>query len=640
MNRPALLALLLASSGGCSLLDALQGTGSQATRPPEPKHAFMGSQIDTFVDESGNQADVPVDLSQVSIRAHVETGDAFSVIDGKGSADGQFSIDVPDGPFLLQVGTNYYATSSGVKGLDLGRTLGGLPRAAQATTPTMLKLELDMMSPWEEGHRLDIVVPQTGVWGYVSPGSMNDPVVGDVTLAATMDWAAQAFPPVLVDAARGDRPVVIQLVFATTPSGLRYQRAQNYAPLSFSQSDGGFTQARGSFSSMDDSILRGLSWRRSVSEMLRRDVHPQAVVNRQTVLVHMSHFPPIGQIASTADLFIAEADGTQSFDVTLDGAIMGMLPSSQGEGTVMLRHDISLAVPYPIPGFDTKSVEAVISTNVIGIPSVAEPLLGPPRSLLVDGQPPQPTVVAISTSPTVTWNSPSLGAAGGYAVGVLELVPAGQPLVSVATFFTTQTRMRIPPGIFASGKRYFVRVTSRFVEGVDLATQPHRRSPRIAVADALTSALEIAGAGQGCADGSREGFLEVPAFPNIAACRGSWNGAISDPSARAICVSGWHLCTHLDTGILREISFQQATAFTGCFAFDAAPDGGSCLPCTGAGGSQNDMGGVGSGCGSKIEGSSSCLGSGRIDVVENQRNSCSFQEGVTDGVVCCKDIAP
>ena len=140
----------------------------------------------------------------------------------------------------------------------------------------------------------------------------------------------------------------------------------------------------------------------------------------------------------------------------------------------------------------------------------------------------------------------------------------------------------------------------------------------------------------GCADGTREGFIGVNAFPGIAACAGTWSGHVSN-GAR-LCASGWDVCSDRSPQV-KAISFEQATAFAGCFAFNAANDNDQCNPCTGGDGA-DDMAGVGAACPSALGGQKSCLGSGRIDAAccldYQSGTACQFKPGVTSGVVCCR----
>jgi len=77
----------------------------------------------------------------------------------------------------------------------------------------------------------------------------------------------------------------------------------------------------------------------------------------------------------------------------------------------------------------------------------------------------------------------------------------------------------------------------------------------------------------GCADGTREGFIDATRFPDVAACAGGWVQDLDvSTSASALCAAGWHVCDQTDTEV-RAVSFVEATAFPGCFAFRASVDG-------------------------------------------------------------------
>ena len=52
---------------------------------------------------------------------------------------------------------------------------------------------------------------------------------------------------------------------------------------------------------------------------------------------------------------------------------------------------------------------------------------------------------------------------------------------------------------------------------------------------------------------------------------------------------------------------------------------------------QDNMAGMGRGCGHVSYANSSCIANGRIDVFPaNMTSSCEFREGLTSGVLCCK----
>jgi hypothetical protein len=147
-------------------------------------------------------------------------------------------------------------------------------------------------------------------------------------------------------------------------------------------------------------------------------------------------------------------------------------------------------------------------------------------------------------------------------------------------------------------------------------------------------------ASSGCADGTREGLLDIAAFPNVAACGGSWSGNVAN--ARPLCAAGWAPCLGPHPAV-KTITFEAATAFAGCFAIDTAHDNSSCQPsCSRAiqlgidSASDIDMGAIGRDCRNKDARASSCLGSGRIDFSRNSGTGCNFAPGLS-GVVCCKE---
>ncbi|XP_014671248.1 PREDICTED: neurogenic locus notch homolog protein 1-like [Priapulus caudatus] len=79
----------------------------------------------------------------------------------------------------------------------------------------------------------------------------------------------------------------------------------------------------------------------------------------------------------------------------------------------------------------------------------------------------------------------------------------------------------------------------------------------------------------GCADGTSEG-LEQHKY--LAACSGSWVGHVHNSSH--LCGDGWRVCSWYDEDTLRRISWSEAIAVDGCYAYNAAHDNGLCRECT------------------------------------------------------------
>jgi hypothetical protein len=115
------------------------------------------------------------------------------------------------------------------------------------------------------------------------------------------------------------------------------------------------------------------------------------------------------------------------------------------------------------------------------------------------------------------------------------------------------------------------------------------------------SGPETAPAASGCADGTREAFLNESVFPGIAGCGSSADGAPftydqAMASAGTICAAGWHWCGPGDVGTSGAAAPSTAgatcgwieSASSGCAVFQSftAPD------CAGASSSTSSVGGA------------------------------------------------
>ena len=86
--------------------------------------------------------------------------------------------------------------------------------------------------------------------------------------------------------------------------------------------------------------------------------------------------------------------------------------------------------------------------------------------------------------------------------------------------------------------------------------------------------LFIPSEGSGCADGSSEGLEH---HGKVAACEGEWAGHVQNSSY--LCARGWRVCGWYDEHVLKTITWKDAMSVEGCFAFNAAQDGGECKEC-------------------------------------------------------------
>lgn len=146
--------------------------------------------------------------------------------------------------------------------------------------------------------------------------------------------------------------------------------------------------------------------------------------------------------------------------------------------------------------------------------------------------------------------------------------------------------------------------------------------------DMASTKVVIKGSDSGCRDGSTEGFA---IHKDVHACKGKWEGHVK--KGRGLCQRGWRVCSPRDQASLKYISWLDIFDLQGCYAYNAENSRGKCKRCT-----NGRMAGVGRQCGKLKYSKSSCLVWGRVDVFKpkDNRNSCSYKEGVTTGVLCCR----
>ena len=245
-------ALLLAT--GCSddadvpvdaMLEFTGVTGSLTTRA----HGAQGA------------ADIPTDLSDTSIRAWTLEGDTFTEYPATGSVDGTFQIaDVPEGEYYLQTSSVSYLVTD-MRTADLvAHRIGRANRTRAEVSPTVLDLDIDNMSGWQDTDHLEFYAPNagaafSGIEGHVSIAN------GITALDISVDYAQHAEFPYLVDTNEGDAAYVIHHTTTMSPGGVTYFRLGEIAYLQpFSMTDGLLATATGSFTPVPASGSRAIDW--------------------------------------------------------------------------------------------------------------------------------------------------------------------------------------------------------------------------------------------------------------------------------------------------------------------------------------------------------------------------------------------
>jgi hypothetical protein len=442
--------------------------------------------------EAGSEATVPTDLSTTPIQALVSAGGGWTSYPGKGQADGTFVIPgVPQGPYVLHLRAadlvtpyeRYVYTSDRV--LALGYDAGGRPDAASATPSAWLQADLQNLDPWVSGD----VVGTTGdllEWQSFDSGGLTlgpFPSSGATTVAGQVTWAGG-----LVDGSKGDVLHVTQLSLRTAAGGAYSVLSRLGSFTGVQMSDGSFTHVDGALTAPPLTGSIAVDLRASQFAALGPAIHPTTTVANVDLGVYT--FPGAGMTGrmsggANADLLRIHAGAADVSFGTLQ--YPHPFPAAWAEYVaVEVSANLSIDLPGTSQPFLTGAVLLLVTTVAKATSGPIVPLLGPVQDPRVDGQSALAPLTGISTTPTLSWKAPAIGAPAGYAVSVSEIDGVTQTLS--ALLLTTDTSMPLPPCVLATGRTYSFTITA-FMTGGAIASYPWVSSAEWAIADAVTSGV-------------------------------------------------------------------------------------------------------------------------------------------------------
>jgi hypothetical protein len=456
----------------------VEGTCLKPPPPPDPTpRTVTGTQFLTRVLPNATTT-TPVDLTALNPQVLLEDG---TIIPGTGTPDGTFTIpDVPGGTYMLQVGTNYYVTDADY--IDLSSAVSGREDVAVPTTPASITLNLTNLDSWQDLDYLEAYSAGADVW-YFGLNQEGTPITAGATALTnytfdnTVGYTSSVKPPGLVDGGKGDHFIVVQLVQHMVGTVL-YQAAEKvFTAPSFTQTDGGNTPLTGALVDVpqDHSMTldiaetkfeAAIGWDGASGTLL----NPQAVpipgtppATSVNVLANVGG-NAYGQIAATADyLFVNVPAGAdiQGLPVTFG------TPTYPGERWgAMLNAQFVQFVQYQLPGSTPGAginVGVAANYDLATAPTKIVPRLGPVLSVRIDGEDFFAPSGPIISTPLLTWEPPAVGSAREYTVIVNRLGSDTNNKTTrtrVATFITTQTRLKIPQGVLTPGESYVFQIVA------------------------------------------------------------------------------------------------------------------------------------------------------------------------------------
>jgi hypothetical protein len=356
------------------------------------------------------------------------------------------------------------------------------------------------------------------------------PADGAATLAWTFD-AKDAFGRYvgpgnehLVDGAKGDEMVLLHLVAkaartaGASPAGGGTDpwRAYTYHSVegelkagAFSMTDGGTSEVRGSFAPVPQKTF-SLDYKGSAFNDLLRDL-PAVELNDSLVSLNVYHEPGAPEPAFGA--FVDLLDFTiQHFREPVDPlcnastepeicADTTACPNGCNDAeTLVLPGDHAYQYGYGNPlagGQELASIVYTVNGDSNGPPIEGEtperlraefsvqapadelngkpvaPVVSLPRNVKINGQPTPTDVLSggVGTTPTVTFDPPSLGTPTYYTIRVIEANDrknAQGDVISrsrrVATIRSKSNSITLPEGLLQGGKRYYLQVGAHVID--------------------------------------------------------------------------------------------------------------------------------------------------------------------------------
>jgi len=228
-------------------------------------------------------------------------------------------------------------------------------------------------------------------------------------------------------------------------------------------------------------------------------VGPSAVTTQQQASVMGvlggGRFGPL----SPAPLLTATVLDAGAGDVWLLGSFGNPLPTSSWGLLAISQEHWTVTYMVPIGGGSVADPQTARVENydlLATAPSLdggaLAPFIGPPTRVQLDGQDAGVALSLASTAPVLSWSAPSLGVPNHYEVTVFRptFTLTGKLQHSTSVVYTTETSVRLFPGMLLPASSYFIRVEAVYRPG-----SPFFQSPPLAssvptgIADAMTGLL-------------------------------------------------------------------------------------------------------------------------------------------------------
>lgn len=469
-------------------------TIASAAHSPSGPSPITGSREVHYVTDNGI-VNVPADFTATSPPSawvfNQQSGFAYYL--GEGLADGTFDIPgVPAASYYLKFGATYVVTPA--RQLNLATYSQGRPDSELVGPNTVLNLDLVGLNPWQLDDDVELYSSNSGAW--TSGVTFFDldghfPQLGETRVTERMNYSAIVSPR-LIDAGQGDHTTFYQLSTNPGPGGTRYAAAAKKVDTSSLSLVNGGTA---SFSGTLTEILQDQSWSRTLDfaslHAYRSQIHPTAEFAEDDVYISVL---PAGNAFGFYDaapdlvemLFYAFPIGQESFTFIYANPFPQWKDTFVDVGAIFSKR-------YQLPPANPTSVFTFVHTADTreNFPNPFRLQISPPQNFLINGLVAYEDRSDISTTPYLSWDPPAEGTATHYWLRIRELFVDMNRTRSrpVASVFTADTQLLLPPDIIEPGKSYFFQLIAVNDPGRDIQLAPFLRSFPESSAPTLTGVL-------------------------------------------------------------------------------------------------------------------------------------------------------
>jgi hypothetical protein len=380
--------------------------------------------------------------------------------------------DVPEGPVLVRVGRTYVLTGKDERHLELGTYFAARPDT-QLTQAELVHTPLNVtgLHPWNAEWVAGADVTDTlqvlsvgtdsqltfgSVFAEQGSTTLVDP---DAALFNTTSRQQRLLPRLT---AERDSLVVTQL-------SVRSALSAAGADVRYSSVRKGLTLPAPTFTGAEPQLPLELALQDAPARTFQADlrgaafashaasVHPAAKLQYQALSIMPAAYGLAhGWVGESGALLTTGWEGLPLADVAV--ALEYGNPFPAGWGSVAF-YQARYTIPSGTSGGSFSGFLQVVDAAERLEGSAVAPVVSPPCSVTLDGQPSAPGRTLANLAPVLAWEAPALGTPSHYQVSV-SLLSYASSVVAVLRVPATTQELRLPDGILEPGRSYRFRVTA------------------------------------------------------------------------------------------------------------------------------------------------------------------------------------